>query len=438
MVTKQVKIISFDQTEVLECESIRPENSSELLKLKGKSLLARGAGLSYCAASASQESIVVDMSSMNKILNFNPDELLVEVESGISIGELNNFLLKKGYVLPVLPGYPTISIGGCVAFNVHGKSNFQSGTFSSLVQEFKILHHSLGELKCSVYENEELFNLTIGGMGLTGIILSVKLSFRILPGGKLRFQRVRCSNLIDAVRIMNDSASQHEFVYSWNNLNLQGEKFGGGFVYLENFAAGILKTTNYKNKLNPLFRSPIHHSDFSIRCMCQIYSWIEGIRSEIKTVELDQSSFPIYNKEIYYQLFGQKGFREYQMIIPISQVEITFEKIRRAIAKHNVSVSLGSLKLFNGKSMHLRFDGEGVCLALDVRNCKSAMLFFQELDMISLECGAIVNLSKDSRLTADMISKTFPEYEIFKMGIKKYDPDGMIKSVLKTRLMLEV
>lgn len=114
---------------------MRPETYSDILNLQGRTLIARGAGLSYCAASLSDEAVVVDMSQMNRILQFKPDEYFVEVEAGMAIGDLNNFLLERGYCLSILPGYPTISVGGCVAFNIHGKSQFRSGTFSSLLKK---------------------------------------------------------------------------------------------------------------------------------------------------------------------------------------------------------------------------------------------------------------------------------------------------------------
>ena len=415
---------------------MRPETYSDILNLQGRTLIARGAGLSYCAASLSDEAVVVDMSQMNRILQFKPDEYFVEVEAGMAIGDLNNFLLEHGYCLSILPGYPAISVGGCVAFNIHGKSQFRSGTFFKIVEEIKLFHPSEGELICSEEINSSLFSLTLGGMGLTGLVVTVKLKIQDLPGGKMDIRRLPCKNIMDAIDIMQKEEVNHEHVYSWNNLNLRGEHFGMGFIYLENYREGSLKTSAYKNKLEFARDLPIAHNDITIRIMCKVYAILESIKSDHSVSNMNRACFPIYHKEIYFRLFGKNGFREYQMILPFEAASSAILEIEGAIQRHRVSPALGSLKLFRGERKWLRFDGEGVCLAMDLRNDPRTVQFFDELDTICKDHQAIVNISKDSRLNASVVSGLFEEYNLFKEGIRKFDKNGMIQSSLKKRLNL--
>ena len=110
--------------------------------------------MSYCSASALQGGLTVDMRSFNRILDFDKERGLVRVEAGICIGELNNFLIPSGWQLPVLPGYPMITVGGCVAFNVHGKSQYKIGLFMDWIEQLTVYHPLKGELVCSASLNE--------------------------------------------------------------------------------------------------------------------------------------------------------------------------------------------------------------------------------------------------------------------------------------------
>src|SRR5688572_5807885 len=127
--TRKEVINSFDGTQHQLCEIIRPEKYDDFLGNFNKPIIARGAGLSYCNAATTTNGIVVNMERMNRFLEFDAGSGLITVEAGMSIGELNNFLIAHQRVFPVLPGYPSITVGGCVAFNIHGKSQFKTGTF---------------------------------------------------------------------------------------------------------------------------------------------------------------------------------------------------------------------------------------------------------------------------------------------------------------------
>ena len=434
---KSQEIISFDKTERTFCESTRPEKYDDILKMKKTPFIARGAGLSYCNAGATANGMVIDMRKMNKILAFDSVQETITVEAGMSIGELNNFLISKGFVFPVLPGYPSITIGGCIAFNVHGKSQFKVGTFGDWVKALQLFHPAHGELTCTSSENQELFNLTIGGLGLTGVVLTVKLAFKKLPGACLEAKKIFVKNLNEAVHFMQGNESEYEYVYSWNNLNKRDNSFGEGVVYLEKYASGKLKISPYKDKMALSYHLPSIHNNFTIRAMCSVFYLMEKIKSKTTKQNLIGGSFPIYNKEIYYYLFGKKGFREYQMLIPFINYTAAFEDIRKLISKMNIAVALGSLKLFNGTAHQLSFTGEGVCLTLDVQQSEKALLFFDELDSICIRHRAIINLSKDSRAGHEIVKKLFKDYDSFRDKINAFDPNHIITSDLKKRLNLQ-
>lgn len=432
------QISSFDKTQNCYAHVIQPVNYDQILKISQIPIIAQGSRLSYCNASSSSSGLSVNMFSFNKILHFDEVFGIIKMESGVTIGDLNSVAVGKNWTLPVLPGYPSITIGGCVAFNVHGKSQYKIGTFLDWILELTLFHPSYGEIKCSRTENEEIFNLTIGGMGLTGIILSVSMRLRKINGNLVEILRLNSSSIYDAVKLMQERTDQWDYVYSWNNLNLKGDSFGRGFVYLEKHIDKSLtyKVKAYKNRLLNSGKFPNLHSSLSINLMNNVYGIIENIKPTLTFSNIHESAFPIYGKEIYYYLFGKRGFREYQILFPFNSWESAIEEIKKLIQKKQMPIALGSMKLFSGVAHNLSFSGEGVCITIDVPNNSKSIAFLNLLDEITINYQGIINLSKDSRADYDLISKIFPQYYLFKQRINAFDPQKMFFSDLRIRLKI--
>ncbi|MDO8619160.1 MAG: FAD-binding oxidoreductase [Candidatus Daviesbacteria bacterium] len=432
------KLMSFDETEISYCNSEKPDKYSELFKLRKGPIIAKGAGLSYSNAAAINNGVCIDMRNFNRLLSFDEENKFITVESGVCIGDLNNFLVGKGWLLPVLPGYPMITVGGCIAFNVHGKSQYKFGNFLDWVEELNLYHPSIGEIKCSRLENEALFNLTIGGMGFTGIILSAKLKLKKIQGNRLKLQTVKVENITDAVNIMRQYAEQFDYIYSWNNFNCTGKSFGKGIVYLEKIEEGfevVKQTKVYRNRLYTK-KWPGLLNNFIINWMCRTYYFLERLKSPQRSLNLIDDAFPIYGKEIYYHLYGKRGFREYQILFPLRTWQNAANQIQKLIAQTKIGIGLGSLKIFKGGKHHISFAGEGICFTMDVVNNKKGLIFFQGLDKITKMNQGIIYLAKDSRASSDFVQSIFPEYKEFKNRILKFDPEKIFTSELRSRLKI--
>src|SRR5260221_10475212 len=158
MQRESVEVASFDGTEKVTTRIVRPERYRDLSMLiaTGPSI-ARGAGLSYSAASMGATSTSLDMTRFDRLLAFDEASGIVTVEAGARIGALTDFLVSRGYYLPALPGYPEITVGGCIAFDIHGKSQHHTGNFSDSVVSLELLHPDHGQLRTSRTERAELF-----------------------------------------------------------------------------------------------------------------------------------------------------------------------------------------------------------------------------------------------------------------------------------------
>lgn len=434
------KIISFDGTEEIDTIVERPEkyNSLFLRLAKGK-FIPRGAGLSYCLASAGKNISCISSVLFNRVLFFDKINGIIRVESGMSLGDLLNIVIPENFIFPVLPGYPRITIGGCIGFNVHGKSQYGIGMFGDYVKSIKLFHPAHGEIECSELQNAEILELTIGGFGLTGFITEVELILVPLRSKYIVKSKVFVKNIQEAVDIITEKKNDFQSIYSWNNLNCKNKNFGKGVVYLEkqvdnnNEESKIINYNNLSSQNRGKFKFNFYNS-LTVFFECFIYESIERAKANESIHRIENASFPINGKEIYFNLFGNKGFREYQMIIPFNNWKIFEKEFYTLINKSDIYITLGSLKLFKGNQKLLSFNMTGICLAIDVPANEKSLYFFEILDELVIRYNGIANISKDSRLSADTVRQMYPEYEEFISRLIEFEKDVPLGSNLRVRL----
>jgi decaprenylphospho-beta-D-ribofuranose 2-oxidase len=436
LVQPRLNLSSFDATERLDARVVRPETYRHLFDVIASEeiAIARGAGLSYAAASFGAGVLSIDLSRFDRILAHDVQSGSVEVEPGVQIGMLADFLAGRGRYLPAMPGYPSITVGGCMAFDIHGKSQFHSGNFAEWVEAFSLHHRDHGSITCSREQNAEIFALTLGGAGLTGIITSARLRTAPLPGNSVEVSVVPVRNLLEAAEALRSRAEQAACLYSWNNLNLRGASFGSGAVYVERFVGAASRGSDPRPSMDLRCRLPVHvWNGISTALSLRAYGWLQD-RAKPRVLSLHAALFPLRGKELYFAGFGQQGFREYQLIVPFDQWETFVPALDRLLAAAKLPVTLGSLKLFRGRARLLRFSGAGICLALDVPACAKSVQLFAEIDALALKHTAVVNLSKDSRLSADICQRLFPEHAHFRESLVRFDPMRRYQSNLRSRV----
>ena len=171
------------------CKVIKPQSLKELKKIIGqkKNIIPRGLGRSY-GDSSLQKNCVVKLDNFNKILNFDKKKGIIALQAGITLKKLLEKIIPNRWFVPVSPGTKFLTLGGMVASNVHGKNQHQSGCFINHIFEIKLLHKNK-ILTLSKLKNRELFYATCGGMGLTGIILELKIKLISIDSYNI-FQKV--------------------------------------------------------------------------------------------------------------------------------------------------------------------------------------------------------------------------------------------------------
>lgn len=423
--------------------------------------ITRGTGLSFAAASFGKSITSLQLSGLNRILVLDPQAQTVTVEAGISVGELLEFLLSHGFYLPVVPGYPTISIGGCIAADVHGKNQLKNGNFANLIESFTLYHPSCGELTASRLENSEIFELTIGGFGLTGTIVNVTLKVEIAIARTFDSSVEPVSDIRLLPSLLRSKAHKADFLVSWHDFNQTGTRFGSGFIEFGNFSSTsgskiiydpktiqyVLPVKRHRPKLSQLtinpgdrvsLSPPILNNFVTVGAMNSAYCFVQNLRvGSVKTLSIESCYFPNKTaRDLYFRAFGRAGFCESQVLLPVERFDEYIEMVKWWLSWNDLPITMASAKLFGGKSRYLRFAGEGICFALDFPRCANGTRFLSFIDSTIVKLGAIPNILKDSRLPLSVVAPCFPQYSVFRQQLRNFDPNRVFQSELSRRLDL--
>jgi decaprenylphospho-beta-D-ribofuranose 2-oxidase len=405
-------------------------------------VIARGGGYSYAPASFGGRAVVIDMTRLDRVLRFEPSQKLVEVEAGSRLEQLLALTAPHGLILPVQPGYPAITVGGCIAANVHGKNPEREGAFRHCVVDLTLLHPRLGTLRCSREREPEIFELTCGGFGLTGVILAATLRLEPLSGWSAEVERVPIRTLgegLAGVRARTDGAS---FAYTWHEGTPQPGVFGRGFVYVGRVLDGPLPRSRVMPRylsLNAASRArfgvPLWGRT-TIRLLGTAFRAVEAARPARSVLPLFDAMFPFARRGEYFLLYGRRGLAEYQSLVPHAAAPDFLRALEREALRSRPPIVMASLKLFRGEPKLLRFEADGVCVTVDLVRTAEGLRFLEAVDRLTLEHGALPNLVKDSRLTADVVSRCYPGYVEFCERRLALDPTRVFRSELAARLGL--
>jgi decaprenylphospho-beta-D-ribofuranose 2-oxidase len=438
------RYLSFDGGVAARCQARFPDryafwDTRTLLR----QIIPQGAGLSYAAASFSPHATVIEHQHLNRILSFDATAQTIEVEAGIELGALYEFLAPRDFYLPVQPGHPRITVGGCIASDAHGKNQFRDGTFKSQVRSLRLFHPLHGTLDASRSLCHEIFDLTCGGYGLTGNILSATLRLTPLPSRAVNVTVIPLDEAEGIADQLENIASTHDLVYTWHNFTDQ-RRFGHSCIVCGAFAPdtgsfeqSLLQHSGGRltSRTRGSWRVPFFNS-LSVPVFNRAYMFAGRIRKKRARAPLRRFLFPVEPKEAYFRLFGKRGFMEYQVIVPRFAYPEFVRDVRQRLFRKPIPITLASAKYFGGDSQLLRFTGSGVCLVLDFPRTVDGKKFAEYLDQLLPVFGARPNIIKDSRLPAEVVARTYSEYEYFRQRLRDFDPKRLYGSELSERLRL--
>ncbi|UQV54307.1 FAD-binding oxidoreductase [Corynebacterium pseudodiphtheriticum] len=434
-------------------KQVADDNADKPDHLK-RGVIARGMGRSYGDPAQNAGGLVIDMQRFNKIHSIDPDTALVVVDGGVTLDQLMKTALPYGLWVPVLPGTRQVTIGGAIGPDIHGKNHHSAGSFGDHVVSMDLLVAS-GEiltLKPEGSEDDpdgELFWATVGGMGLTGIIVQATIRMTKTETAFFIADGDLTSNFDETIEFHADG-SEHNYTYSsaWFDAISPEPKLGRAAV-----SRGSLATLEQLKELAPkLAKDPLKFSAPQLITVPDIFPnftmnkltmkavgqawWLKSGEYRDQVQNLTQFYQPLDLIGEWNRGYGSRGFLQYQFVVP-REATSELKSIVRSIQASGHYSALNVFKLFGeGNRAPLSFPMPGWNICVDFPIKPGLGHFLDELDKRVLDFGGRLYLAKESRTSAEKFHQMYPQMQSWLDTRNQIDPTGVFASDMSRRLEL--
>jgi len=372
-----------------------------------------GLGKSYGDVCLNENENLLITNKLDKIINFNKEEGILNCEAGVSFEAILDFIIKDGWFLPVVPGTRYITLGGAIANDIHGKNHHKNGSFGNFIESFKLLRSNNEILDCTPDENKEYYKATIGGLGLTGTILSAKIKLIKINNQLIKGETIRFSSLNEYWELNERLEKTYNYVVSWVDCKFDKDNEIRGIIHAGNHSEENATTKKKRNiKINFPFTPPFSFiNNLTMKFINEIYFRINK-NNKHKEQDYKNFFFPLDSIVSWNKAYGLRGFFQYQFVVPVDSGKESIKKVLKKIKQHGQIPALGVLKNFGSIPPNgiLSFPREGVTLALDFPNKgKKTLDLLNELDEIIVHYGGAVYPAKDARMSKAVFYSSFPK-----------------------------
>lgn len=376
------------------------------------STIPYGLGRSYGDSALAQE--VIATRRFNSILAFDPNTGMVTCECGVSLAELIDAFLPRGWFPAVVPGTKFITVGGAIASDVHGKNHHRQGCFSQQVLDLQLMLADGHLLHCSPTQNRELFRATCGGMGLTGVILTATLQLTQVPSSQIR-QLVVPARCLEEVLEAFESYDHWSYSVAWIDCLASGENLGRSLLILgEHETRGPLRQWPRRQWKLPCPLPGSLLNQYTVRLFNAAYHGVKTKRASESLVPLESFFFPLDAVQQWNLMYGRRGFTQYQLVLPKDAGCVGLKQILKNLSRYGMGSFLAVLKLMGAENdNYLSFPLEGYTLALDFKIEKRLFRLLDDLDRIVADHGGRIYLTKDARMSTAMFRRCYPRWREF-------------------------
>jgi FAD/FMN-containing dehydrogenase len=439
----------------------QPDQIFELFEQARKSgfkIGLRGASRSYGDAALNSGGVMLDCTRMNRILEWDPTTGVIEVEPGVTIQQLWQYILEDGWWPPVVPGTMAPTLGGCLAMNVHGKNNYQAGTIGEHVLEFTALLPDGDTVTCSPQENEDLFHALIGGLGVLGVFTSIRMQMKRVFAGDLWVGAWAVSNLQEMLDDIDVSKGTNDYIVGWVDTTAGGEGLGRGQLHSADYLSPAEEPYPARS-LNVAYQTL---PDTIMGLMPKSMTWkfmrpfmnnlgLWGVNTakylSSRTIghnKRSRQSFAAFNFLLDYvpdweRAYGAGGLIQYQSFIPTDDAHAVFLEMLRLSQEKRLPSFLGVVKRHRPDPFLLTHAVDGFSLALDYRltrhNRPAVSALSQAFNDLVVSAGGRFYFAKDSTLTPAIVERFLgPETISSFLALKRrVDPHDILQSDLYRR-----
>lgn len=411
-----------------------------------RGVIARGLGRSYGDPAQNGGGRVVEMTGLDRIHSVDADSGRVVVDAGVSLDTLMRRALPFGLWLPVLPGTRQVTVGGAIGADIHGKAHHVVGSFGDHVESMLLVtaDGAVRELTPDGDESE-LFWATVGGMGLTGIVVRATLRLHHVESAYFVVDTDQVDNLDELMDRQTRDDEKYAESVSWFDAVTTGEHFGRGILTRANHAR--LDELPAKLRAEPLkFDAPqlltvpdVFPPGMLNKLTGKIFSevWYRKSPTRYGAVQnITQFLHPLDMFGEWNRGYGPRGFLQYQFVVPLDRGDVIRTVLERMTAAGKVS-ALNVLKRFGeGNRAPLSFPCPGWTLCVDIPIGPGVGTLCDELDGIVLDAGGRHYLAKESRTSAEAIRRGYPRLDEWRKVRAAVDPEGVFVSDMSRRLEL--
>ncbi len=409
---------------------------AEIPDVSGKNLLPFGLGRSYGDSCLNDHGILLRTRKLNRILSFDRSSGIIRCEAGVSLDEILKLIVPEGWFLMVSPGTKFITLGGAIANDIHGKNHHVAGTFGCHVKAFELLRSDGVRMICSKEENSDWFDATIGGLGLTGLIIWGEIQLNPIQNAFLSLETVKVRNFEDFLETSASSDADFEYTVAWFDGLASGAKLGRGIFMRGNHDPD--PTLGLKVHSDPIFQFPCNAPNFLLNKLsikAFNFSYYHRQQSRVKKTLSHYNPFfyPLDSIGQWNRIYGKRGFFQYQCLIPFTAGHQPVIEILSQISASNQGSFLGVIKTFGTITSPglLSFPSPGITLALDFPNDgQRTRRLFQNLDAIVRESKGRLYPAKDACMEAKDFLNFYPRWNAFEKFIDPAFSSSFIRRVV--------
>jgi FAD/FMN-containing dehydrogenase len=421
----------------------RPERLQ--LPRDGRPVLPRGLGRSYgdAAVPAAPGALVLETARADRVVAFDAERGTLTCEAGLSLAEILRVFLPRGWFPPVTPGTKFVTVGGCVACDVHGKNHHRDGSFGRFVDRLVLQVADGSVVECGPSRERELFLATVGGMGLTGLITEVTLRLRPVESAWMIVETEPVPGLAAMLDSLRDAGKDWPYTVGWIDCLARGTSLGRGILMRGRHASRTEAPAGPPPEPRA-FAVPLDAPEWLLspvlmRCFNAAYysSHVRRTRGTTRPVPYHGFFYPLDAIGGWNRLYGRRGFLQYQCVVPRAAGRPAVAELLERAVEAGTASFLAVIKDCGPESdAYLSFPLEGTTLALDLpyRGPRTEALV-HELNATVIAAGGRVYLAKDAVTRPEDFALMVPRLETWRKVRDRWDPEHRFRSCQSVRVL---
>jgi decaprenylphospho-beta-D-ribofuranose 2-oxidase len=429
----------------IDCDVRRPGAPGEISRwLDPAGVIARGLGRSYGDQAISDRGVVLDLTGLDRYLDFDEETGLLTCEAGVSLRQIIDDFAPRGFFPLVTPGTKFVTVGGCIANDVHGKAHHVDGCFSSCVESFTALLADGSVVRASREDKSDLFWGSFGGLGLLGIILTATIRLRRIETTYFQQRAIVVRDLDELLAAFDEYDARYPYSVAWIDPLATGGRQGQGVLTVGDHARlddlparkreAPLQTSSPSPLAVPFELPELALNPLTLRMLNLVIHQVQARGAAIAHYE--KFFYPLDAIGEWNRGYGRRGFTQYQFVVPLEDGGRRMRPILDRIAGSGLLPFLNVLKKFGPEQGLLSFPREGYTFAIDFPIQPGLAELLAELDEMVIDVEGRVYLGKDAFTTPAALERMYPKLPLWNAIKTKLDPDGIFNSQLSRRVGL--